>query len=76
MEEMKFGNYTCETQHGAHTFNANSSTTGKTLKFENVCVMIRIQLHTKLPPTSDILKAILIIKPRVTSRGIPTTYHN
>lgn len=45
-----FGNYTCETQQrGAHTFNANSSTTGKTLKFENVCVMIRIQLHTKLP---------------------------
>lgn len=32
-----------------HTFNANSSTTGKTLKFENVCVMIRIQLHTKTP---------------------------
>lgn len=47
---MKCGNYTCETlTQGTHTFNANSSTTGKTLKFENVRVMIRIQLHIKLP---------------------------
>lgn len=28
-EEMTVGNYTCETRHGAHNFNANSSTTGK-----------------------------------------------
>lgn len=58
-----------------HTFNANSSTTGKTLKFEKVCVMIRIQLHIKLPLHQQHTKGNLI-KPRITSRGIPTTYHN
>lgn len=47
-------NYTCETRQRArahtHIFNANSSTTGRNTEvFEDVCVLIRIQLHTKLP---------------------------
>lgn len=47
---MIFGNYTCETHRGAHTpLMQTAVLQEKTLKFENVCVMIRIQLHTKLP---------------------------
>lgn len=50
---------------GTHTFNANSSTTGKHWKFENVSVMIRVQLHTHTQHshfTGNIRKATFMIK--------------
>lgn len=67
-EKMRdgFENYR-DTQHWAHTFNANSSTTG-TLRFENVASWLEYSYTQNSHSTSNILKAILIKKD--TSRGI------
>lgn len=59
----KFGNYTVRPITGhthTHTFNANSSTTGKTLKFENVCIWLEYSYTQNSHFTSNILKAILL----------------
>lgn len=49
-EEMQCGNYTCETQHGAHTLLMQTAVLQEKHWFENVCLMIRIQLHTTPTP--------------------------